>query len=189
MIPRGTVFTSAGRRRVDTSRDRFPDRAQDVGAWGFTLVEVLIVVALLGVLASSAFLVAQGLIQRGKAGATATQLAFMRTGLLNLATDCEGLPVSAKGKGDPGLAYSPKGSTCWRGPYLARWPTSTPFGSGTTFQYQGKVGTMASLSAQSLTASDAQALASQVAPMFGGQASLGSSKKVWSVSVNVGNFY
>jgi hypothetical protein len=45
------------------------------------------------------------------------------------------------------------------------------------------------LRAVSLTASDATALGAAVAPAFGGQAKLTSSKKVWTVSVNVGNFY
>ncbi len=145
--------------------------------------------ALIGILATLGLLTAQSLIQRARAGATATQMAFMRTGLLNLATNCEGLPLSAKSGGDPGLVSRPTGSTCWFGPYLVRWPTTTPFGKGTSFRYQGQKGTVAVLSAQSLTAGDATALGTQVAPMFGGQAKLSSSKKVWTVTVNVGNFY
>ena len=155
---------------------------------GFTLIEMLMVLGLVGTLATLGLLVAQGLIQRAKANATATQMAFIRTGLLNYATNCEGLPVSTKA-GDPGLVTKPTGSTCWNGPYLVRWPTTTPFGKGTTFQYQGTKGSMATLRAQSLTASDAQSLGAEVAPMFGGKATLTKSKSVWTVTVNVGNFY
>jgi hypothetical protein len=147
------------------------------------------VAALIGILATLGLLTAQSLIQRARAGAAATQMAFIRTGLLNLATNCEGLPVAAKAGGDPGLVSRPKGSTCWFGPYLVRWPTTTPFGKGTSFQYQATKGAMAVLTARGLNASDAKALGAAVAPAFGGQAKLTSSKKVFTVSVNVGNFY
>ena len=154
---------------------------------GYTLIELMIVVSLVGILATLGFLTAQGLLQRAKANATATQMAFIRTGLLNYATNCEGLPVSTKA-GDPGLVTRPKGSTCWNGPYLARWPTTTSFGKGTSFRYRGTKGSMATLRAQSLTAGDARSLGTEVGPMFG-KATLTSSKKVWTVTVDVGNFY
>lgn len=144
---------------------------------------------LIGILATLGLLTAQGVIQRARAGATATQMAFIRTGLLNYATNCEGLPVAAKAAGDPGLVSRPKGSTCWNGPYLVRWPTMTPFGKGTSFQYQATKGAMAVLRVPALNASDAKALGAAVAPAFGGQAKLTSSKSVWTVTVNVGNFY
>jgi len=70
-----------------------------------------------------------------------------------------------------------------------RWPTTTPFGKGTSFQYQGTKGAMATLRAQSLTAGDAKSVGAEVAPMFGGKATLTKSKSVWTVTVNVGNFY
>ncbi len=152
---------------------------------GYTLIELMMVVSLIGILSTLGFLTAQGLVQRAKANATATQMAFIRTGLLNYATNCEGLPVSTK-SGDPGLVTRPKGSTCWNGPYLVRWPATTPFGKGTSFRYQGTKGT---LRAQSLTAGDAKSLGAEAAPMFGGQAKLTKSKSVWTVTVNVGNFY
>jgi type II secretory pathway pseudopilin PulG len=110
--------------------------------------------ALIGILATLGMLTAQGLIQRARAGATATQMAFIRTGLLNYATNCGGLPLTGKSSGDPGLVARPTGSTCWNGPYLVRWPATTPFGKGTTFQYQGQKGTMAVLRAVSLARSD-----------------------------------
>jgi len=156
---------------------------------GYTLIELMIVVSLIGILSTLGFLTAQGLVQRAKANATATQMAFIRTGILNYATNCEGLPLSGKGGGDPGLVSRPKGTTCWNGPYLVRWPATTTFGKGTSFQYQGQKGTMAVLRAQSLTAADARAVGAEVAPMFGGKATLTKSKSVWTVTVNVGNFY
>ena len=70
-----------------------------------------------------------------------------------------------------------------------RWPTTTPFRKGTSFQYQATKGAMAVLTARALTASDAKALGAAVAPAFGGKATLTSSKSVWTVSVDVGNFY
>jgi hypothetical protein len=147
------------------------------------------VLTLMGVLTVLAILTTQKLIQGARASATATQMVFMRTGLLHLAANCEGLPVTARSGGDPGLAYQPTGATCWSGPYLARWPATTSFGRGTTFQYRGEAGLAAQLSVESLKAADARALAAEVAPMFEGHAQLISSKGSWSVRVDIGTFY
>jgi prepilin-type N-terminal cleavage/methylation domain-containing protein len=176
-------------RRVAGPAVSSPSRVWHRDSSGFTLIELAIVAALIGILATLGLLTAQNLIQRARASATAAQMAFIRTGVLNLATNCEGLPLTGKRSGDPGLVSRPKGSTCWFGPYLARWPTTTPFGKGTSFQYKGKKGTMAVLKAVSLSASDAKAAGAAVAPAFGGQAKLTKSKKVWTVTVDVGNFY
>jgi type II secretory pathway pseudopilin PulG len=147
------------------------------------------VLTLIGVLTVLAIQTTQKLVQRARASATVTQMVFMRTGLLNLATNCEGLPLTAQSGGDPGLTYPPAGATCWSGPYLARWPATTSFGRGTSFRYRGEAGAAAQLSAESLKAADARALASEVAPMFAGQAQLISNHGVWSVSVNIGTSY
>ncbi len=147
------------------------------------------VLTLIGVLTVLAILTTQKLVQRVRASATATQMVFMRTGLLNLAANCEGLPLTAKSGGDPGLTSQPADATCWTGPYLAHWPATTSFGRGTTFQYRGEPGTAAQLSVNSLKAADARALAVEVAPMFAGQAQLISSQGSWSVSVDIGTSY
>ena len=129
------------------------------------------------------------MIQRARAGATATQMAFIRTGLLNYATNCEGLPVAAKAAGDPGLVSRPKGSTCWNGPYLVRWPTMTPFGKGTSFQYQATKGAMAVLRVPAFSASDAKALGAAVDARVRRSSQADLEQSVWTVTVNVGNFY
>lgn len=156
---------------------------------GFTLVEMAIVLTLVGVLTVLAIVTTQKLFQRVRATATATQLVYIRTGLLNFATSCEGLPLTARSGGDPGLTYQPAGTTCWAGPYLAHWPATTSFGRGTTFQYLGEEGSAAQLSVESLRVADARALAAEVAPRFGGQARLVSGKDTWSVSVDIGTLY
>jgi type II secretory pathway pseudopilin PulG len=158
------------------------------GSLGFTLVEMAIVLTLMGALVVLAILATQTLIQRARASATAAQMAFIRTGLLNLAASCEALPLTAQSGGDPGLTYQPAGAACWSGPYLKHWPATTSFGRGTTFQYRAEASTTALLSAEALNTSDARALATEVAPIFAGQASLTSSKGTWSVTVNVGAF-
>ena len=160
-----------------------------VGSPGFTLIEMAVVLTLLGVLTVLVILTTQRLIQRARASATATQMVFMRTALLNLAANCEGLPPTARSGGDPGLTYQPAGAACWSGPYLAHWPATTPFGRGTTFQYRGEAGVAAQLSVESLKPADARALAAEAAPLFAGHAQLISGKGRWSVGVDIGTFY
>ena len=164
-------------------------RPRCVWSSGFTLVEMAIVLTLIGILAVLAILSTQTLVQRARAQATATQLVFMRTGLLSLAASCEKLPLTAEAGGDPGLTYRPDGATCWNGPYLAHWPATTSFGRGTRFRYQGEAGTTARLTAESLKAADARSLATVVTPMFAGQAHLVSTRDTWSVSVDVDPFH
>ncbi len=159
------------------------------GSAGVTFFEMAVVLTLIGVLLTLAILAAQRFIQRAKASATATQMAFVKDGLLSFAASCEGLPLSSTSGGDPGLAYPPTNTPCWSGPYLARWPTTTSFGNGTSYRYQGTPGTMAALSAQALTTSDALLLGSEVAPMFGGHVQLDSSSGLWSVTVVIGDYY
>lgn len=147
------------------------------------------VLTLIGLLTVLAILTTRTLIQRARAQATATQMVFMRTGLLNLATSCDGLPGSAEAGGDPGLAYRPAGASCWTGPYLAHWPVTTSFGRGTSYRYRAEAGVAAQLSAESLKAADARALAAQVAPMFAGQARLVSEQGRWAVAVDIGRYH
>jgi type II secretory pathway pseudopilin PulG len=150
---------------------------------------VAVVLTLMGILVTLAFLAAQRFIQRAKASATATQMAFMRNGLMSFAASCEGFPPSVESGADPGLAYPPPNTPCWTGPYLARWPTTTSFGNGSSYQYRAAPGTMAALSAQALGSRDALLLGSEVAPIFGGQAQLNSSDGLWSVTVPIGDYY
>jgi hypothetical protein len=144
------------------------------------------VLTLIGLLSVLAILTTRTLIQRARAQATATQMVFMRTGLLNLATSCEGLPRAADSGGDPGLVYRPAGAACWTGPYLAHWPTTTSFGGGTSYRYRTEPGAPAQLSAEALGAGDARTLASQVATRFAGQARLISAHGQWAVAVDIG---
>jgi prepilin-type N-terminal cleavage/methylation domain-containing protein len=159
------------------------------GSPGFTLVEMATVLTLIGVLTVLAIVTTRTLIQRARAQATATQMVFMRTGLLNLATSCEGLPRAADSGGDPGLAYQPVGTACWSGPYLAHWPASTSFGRDTRYRYRTGAGGLAQLSAEALKSGDALALASEVAPRFAGQARLIAAEGQWAVAVDIGTFY
>lgn len=159
------------------------------GSAGLTFVEVAVVLTLIGVLLTLAILATQRFIQRAKASATATQMAFVRNGLLTFAASCEGLPTATPSGGDPGLSYPPANTPCWTGPYLAHWPGTTSFGTGTSYRYQGAPGTMAALSAQALRGSDALALGSEVAPMFGGHVQLDSNSRRWSVTVSIGDYY
>lgn len=159
------------------------------GSAGITFIEVAVVLTLIGILVVLSILAAQRFIQRARASATATQMAFIRNGLMSFAASCEGFPLSVESGGDPGLAYPPSNTPCWTGPYLARWPSGTSFGNGSAYQYRGVPGTMAVLSAQALGSRDALLLGSEVGPMFGGHAQLDSSNGLWSVTVPIGDYY
>ena len=166
-----------------------PRRHWGSGSTGAIFFEVAIVLTLIGLLIVLSILATKRFIQRAKASATATQMGFVRNGLLSFAANCEGLPSSATSGGDPGLLYAPNSIPCWSGPYLTRWPDATSFGHGSTYRYQGAPGSTAGLTAQDLTPSDALALSAEVGPMFGGEVQLDSTTRLWSVTVAIGDYY
>jgi prepilin-type N-terminal cleavage/methylation domain-containing protein len=156
---------------------------------GFTLPELAVVISLIGLLASLALLNVEQVWTRTRASATVTQLAYMRTALLNLAADSDGLPLTASGGGDPGLTYAPSGlGSSWHGPYMSRWPSSTPFNAG-SYRYVGRVGAPAVVQVTGLPDDAAAAVAAQIAAMNGTGASMTAGAGGWTLSLVIGDWY
>ena len=166
-----------------------PWRRLDPGAGGFTVIELVAVMALLGLLSTMGLIIGRNVAQAAKTSSTVTQIAYIQKALVNMATHCEGLPVSSSA-GDPGLVTrSTRNRTCWQGPYIPRWPATTSFGVG-TYRYQGAAGSPATVSVQGLTSAQASSVAAEVAAVYGGKATVGSGAGgVLSVSVTLGTYY
>jgi prepilin-type N-terminal cleavage/methylation domain-containing protein len=78
-----------------------PTRAAVRGNHGMTIVELLVVVAMVGVLASLGFLNVNTITSWARGQAAAANLRLVRDGLLRVGVDCEGLPVWSAASGDP----------------------------------------------------------------------------------------
>jgi prepilin-type N-terminal cleavage/methylation domain-containing protein len=160
-----------------------------LGSRGFTVIELVSVMALLGLLSTMGLVIGRNVAQAAKASSTVTQMAYLQKALVNMATHCEGLPVYSS-TGDPGLVTkSTRNKTCWQGPYIPRWPATTSFGVG-SFLYQGAAGSPATVRVQGLTSAQASSVAAEVAAIYGGKATVTSgSGGVLSVSVAMSAYY
>jgi hypothetical protein len=156
-------------------------------ARGVMLVELLVVVALIGMLAVLVYLNFGMLVSRTRAHAAAANLLLIRDGMLRLGVDCGGLPVWAPGGGDPGLVTRPSWApTCWRGPYLNLWP-STPG----TYEFDGPGGTTeAVVRVHSIPSEAIQPVAVQIVGIFGAGAVLRYGAGTgWSAEIPVSREY
>lgn len=109
---------------------------------GFTLLEILVVLLVLGLLAG---LVAPQILGRvGEARSTTakTQIALLSTALDSYRLDNADYPTTLQGlaalMAKPGIAPVPTG---WRGPYLRKEIPMDPWGRPYVYQYPGVRGT------------------------------------------------
>ncbi len=163
-------------------------RAVVHGEHGMTIVELLIVVAMVGVLASLVFLNVNTIIARARAQAAAANLRLVRDGMLRVGVDCGGLPVWSAASGDPGLTVRPSswGATCWRGPYLNHWPSAPG-----SYEFDAPGGTTgAVVRVHSVPTDSFQAVAAQIIGVFGPTATLRyASATGWSAEIPVSGEY
>jgi general secretion pathway protein G len=83
---------------------------------GFTLVELLLVLVILGVLAAIVFPKFSGTSQRGRETAAQTQIAAFKTALEAFEVDMGYYPKGKDGLAD--LIQQPRDAKRWHGPYL-----------------------------------------------------------------------
>jgi prepilin-type N-terminal cleavage/methylation domain-containing protein len=158
------------------------------GEHGMTIVELLIVVAMVGVLASLVSLNVNTITSRARGQAAAANLRLVRDGLLRVGVDCGGLPVWSAAAGDPGLTVRPSswGATCWRGPYLNNWPSAPG-----SYEFDAPGGTtVAVVRVHSVPTDSFQAVAAQIVGVFGPSATIRfASATGWSAEIPVSGEY
>jgi general secretion pathway protein G len=114
-------------RRINTNRS----------SRGFTLVELLLVLVILGVLAAIVIPKFSGRTQQAKIQATVTQISTFRTALDAFEVDNGYYPKGRSGLQD--LIVMPRDAQNWRGPYLQsdRIPAD-PWGGEYSYECPGK---------------------------------------------------
>ncbi|WP_025775114.1 type II secretion system protein [Neomoorella thermoacetica] len=95
---------------------------------GFTLVELLVVIAIIGVLAAIVVPNAFKSIEKAKVARAEADLKAFKAAALNYYTDTGKWPEDKYPGEDPGFVTNEGNVNGWNGPYLERWPASTPFG-------------------------------------------------------------
>lgn len=155
---------------------------------GVTMVELLIVVAMVAVLASLVVLNVSTITSRARGQAAAANLSLVRDGMLRVGVDCAGLPVWRAAAGDPGLTVRPSswGTTCWRGPYLTHWPSAPG-----SYEFDAPGGTaVAVVRVHSVPTDSFEVLAAQIVSVFGPSATLRyDSATGWSAEIPVSGEY
>jgi general secretion pathway protein G len=152
---------------------------------GFTLVEMLVVVALIGILAATSMLNARSVLVTVQVQATASDMGVIQNALRAVAADCGTLPRWAAAT-DPGLMFQGAWAAgCWKGPYLNDWLTATPVGG--SFLYVGTPGNPPVVRVAGVNVDAAQRLAAKIQTQFGSDAvgTVSKSGSTWNVDLVV----
>jgi len=122
------------RSRLRTLRGRVLRRN---GARGFTLVELLLVLVILGILAALVLPKFTGRTEQARTTAATTQISTFGTALDAFEVDTGSYP-----RGQDGLAQlisQPSDVTSWRGPYLKSDIPNDPWGNPYIYEFPGRV--------------------------------------------------
>jgi general secretion pathway protein G len=117
--------TRANRLRIRSSARRA----------GFTLVELLLVVTIIGILAAIVVPKMVGRSEQAREVAAKADIASMKTALDAFEVDNGYYPKSSNGLGD--LVQAPRDARNWHGPYIEKIPTD-PWGNPYSYQFPGK---------------------------------------------------
>jgi general secretion pathway protein G len=102
---------------------------------GFTLLEMLAVIVLLGIVATIVVRQVGGNVDKGKYGAGKAQLAS-----LSMKIESYGLDVGAPPANLQHLLGKPANATGWAGPYAKQWDLKDPFGHAFGYRFPGEHG-------------------------------------------------
>ena len=112
-------------------------RARYTSARGFTLVELLVVIVILGILAGLVLPKFTGRTEQARVTAAQTQIATFGTALDAYEVDTGSYP---RGQGGlAGLVVQPSDVVGWRGPYLKSDIPLDPWGHPYLYEYPGKM--------------------------------------------------
>jgi general secretion pathway protein G len=104
---------------------------------GFTLVELLLVLVILGILAALVLPKFSGRSEQARTTAAITQIATFKTALAAYEVDTGSYPRGQDGL--RALVVQPAGVTGWHGPYLESDIPLDPWGHPYAYQYPGKL--------------------------------------------------
>jgi general secretion pathway protein G len=104
---------------------------------GFTLVELMLVLVILGILAGLVLPKFSGRAEQAKETAAVTEIASFNTALAAYEVDTGSYPREQDGL--RALVIQPSDVSGWRGPYLLSDIPMDPWGHPYTYQYPGKL--------------------------------------------------
>ena len=107
------------------------------GAAGFTLVELLLVLVILGILAALVLPKFTGRTEQARVTAAITQISTFGTALDAFEVDTGSYPRGQDGLQQ--LLVAPADITGWRGPYLKSDIPLDPWGHAYTYEYPGRI--------------------------------------------------
>jgi general secretion pathway protein G len=105
---------------------------------GFSLIELLIVMVILGLLAALVAPKMFGKTEKAKQNAAQTQISFFESGLDTYRLDVGRFPTTEEGL--QALRVSPDGAKKWEGPYLPKEVPLDPWGHPYVYRYPGEHG-------------------------------------------------